>query len=503
MAAAALAMAEQVVAELRVRCETPPSMLREVAVEMAREMGAGLEKDGGSRVKMLLSYVDKLPTGREEGLFYGLDLGGTNFRVLKVQLGGNAKHVVDRDSREVGIPPHLMSGSSSELFGFIASELAKFVDDDEKCANISNGKKREIGFTFSFPVKQRSVASGTLVKWTKAFSINDAVGEDVVAELQTAMEKQGLDMHVAALINDAVGTLAGARYYDKDVVAGVIFGTGTNAAYVEKANAIPKWEGELPHSGDMVINMEWGNFFSSHLPITEYDQELDKESLNPGEQIYEKLTSGMYLGEIVRRVLLKISLQSAIFGDIDHTKLQTHFLLRTPHISAMHHDETSDLKIVAENFEQNLEITGTSLEARKLVVEICDIVATRAARLAAAGLAGILMKIGRDHSVEDQRSVIAIDGGLFEHYTKFRRCLETTLGELLGDEASKAVAIKHADDGSGIGAALIAASQSQYKNDLVAVKHADDGSGVKYAEDKRADDGSEIGAALIAASQSQ
>jgi hexokinase len=143
------------------------------------------------------------------------------------------------------------------------------------------------------------------------------------------------------------------------------------------------------------------------------------------------------------------------------------------------------------------------LEARKLVVEICDIVATRAARLAAAGLAGILMKIGRDHSVEDQRSVIAIDGGLFEHYTKFRRCLETTLGELLGDEASKAVAIKHADDGSGIGAALIAASQSQYKNDLVAVKHADDGSGVKYAEDKRADDGSEIGAALIAASQSQ
>lgn len=53
-------------------------------------------------------------------------------------------------------------------------------------------------------------------------------------------------------INDAVGTLAGARYYDKDVVAGVIFGTGTNAAYVEKANAIPKLEGELPNSGDMV-----------------------------------------------------------------------------------------------------------------------------------------------------------------------------------------------------------------------------------------------------------
>ncbi|KAF7035355.1 hypothetical protein CFC21_046247 [Triticum aestivum] len=398
---------------------------------MADEMCAGLEKEGGSRVKMLLSYVDKLPTGREEGLFYGLDLGGTNFRVLKVQLGGNDKHVISRESRELAIPPHLMSGSSSELFGFIASELAKFVADEEQGTSLSNGKTRELGFTFSFPVRQRSVASGTLVKWTKAFSIEDAVGKDVVAELQTAMQKQGLDMHVAALINDAVGTLAGARYYDEDVVAGVIFGTGTNAAYVEKANAIPKWEGELPNSGEM---------------------------------IYEKLTSGMYLGEIVRRVLLKLSLQSSIFGEIDRTKLKTHFHLRTPHISAMHHDNTPDLKIVEEKLKEILEIAGTSLETRKMLVEICDIVTRRAARLAAAGLAGILKKLGRDGSVDKRRSVIAIDGGLFEHYAKFSKCLEATLIELLGEESSKFVVVKHADDGSGIGAALIAASQSQYRN---------------------------------------
>jgi len=130
----------------------------------------------------------------------------------------------------------------------------------------------------------------------------------------------------------------------------------------------------------------------------------------------------------------------------------------------MHHDETPDLKIVAEILEENLEITGTSLETRKLVVEICDIVARRAARLAAAGLAGILKRLGRDCNAQEQRSVIAIDGGLFEHYTRFRECLESTLGELLGEEASKSVAVKHADDGSGIGAALIAASQSQYRN---------------------------------------
>jgi hypothetical protein len=34
-----------------------------------------------------------------------------------------------------------------------------------------------------------------------------------------------------------------------------------------------------------VINTEWGNFDSSCLPITEYDEALDEESLNPGEQV--------------------------------------------------------------------------------------------------------------------------------------------------------------------------------------------------------------------------
>lgn len=53
-------------------------------------------------------------------------------------------------------------------------------------------------------------------------------------------------------VNDTVGTLAGGRYSSPDVIAAVILGTGTNAAYVERAHAIPKWQGLLPKSGEMV-----------------------------------------------------------------------------------------------------------------------------------------------------------------------------------------------------------------------------------------------------------
>ena len=55
-----------------------------------------------------------MPFRRDEhGLFYALDLGGTNFRVIRVQLGGREKRVVKQQYQEVSIPPHLMVGTSA------------------------------------------------------------------------------------------------------------------------------------------------------------------------------------------------------------------------------------------------------------------------------------------------------------------------------------------------------------------------------------------------------
>ncbi|KAJ9183898.1 hypothetical protein P3X46_007697 [Hevea brasiliensis] len=458
------AKAMAILREFEDKCGTPIGKLHQVADAMTVEMHAGLASEGGSKLKMLISYVDNLPTGDEKGLFYALDLGGTNFRVLRVLLGGKEDRVVKQEFEEVSIPPYLMTGSSDALFDYIAEALAKFVATEGEGLHPSPGQQRELGFTFSFPVQQTSIASGTLIKWTKGFSIEDTFGQDVVGELTKAMERVGLDMRVAALVNDTIGTLAGGRYYKQDVIAAVILGTGTNAAYVERAQAIPKWHGLLPRSGEMVINMEWGNFRSSHLPLTEYDQALDVESLNPGEQIFEKIISGMYLGEIVRRVLLKMAQEAAFFGVDVPPKLEIPFILRTPHMSAMHHDTSSDLRVVGSKLKDILEVPNTSLKMRKAIVELCDIVATRGARLSAAGILGILKKLGRDtlRDGEKQKSVIALDGGLFEHYTKFRTSMESTLKELLGEEVSESIVIEHSNDGSGIGAALLAASHSQY-----------------------------------------
>ncbi|PIA55504.1 hypothetical protein AQUCO_00700061v1 [Aquilegia coerulea] len=429
---------------------------------MAADMRAGLVVDGGSDLKMILSYVNSLPTGNENGLIYALDLGGTNFRVLRVQLGGKDKRVLDTEFEQVSIPQGLMFSTTEELFDFIASGLAKFVRTEGGRFSLPHGSKREIGFTFSFPVKQTSIDSGILIKWTKGFAVSGTAGKDVVACLNEAMERQGLDMRVSALVNDTVATLAGARYWDDDVMVAVILGTGTNACYVERVDAIPKLRSQMSSSGSTIINTEWGAF-SNGLPLTEFDKDMDAASINPGEQIFEKTISGMYLGEIVRRVLLKMAEADALFGESVPEKLSTPFLLGTPDLCAMQQDYSSNLEAV-ESILNNAIGVRSNVNARKVVIEVCDTIVKRGGRLAGAGIVGILLKMEQDSKglIFGKRTVVAMDGGLYEHYPQYRKYLQDAVDELLGSEISRNVIIEHSKDGSGIGAALLAAANSKY-----------------------------------------
>ncbi|KAL1555212.1 Hexokinase-3 [Salvia divinorum] len=462
----------RVLEELEEGCATPVGRLRQVVDAMAVEMHAGLASEGGSKLKMLLTYVHNLPTGMEKGIYYALDLGGTNFRVLRVNLGGQRSTILDHDVERQPIPQHLMTSTIEELFDFIATKLKDFVGREENVSGISAEETRELGFTFSFPVKQNSSSSGTLIKWTKGFSIQDMVGRDVSQCLQEAMSRKGLNMQVASLVNDTVGTLALGHYHDQDTVASVIFGTGTNACYLERADAIIKCQGLLSTSGGMVVNMEWGNFWSSHLPRTSYDADLDCESPNPNDQGFEKMISGMYLGDIVRRVVLRMSQESDVFGPVS-SKLLVPFILRTPMIATMHEDDSPNLMEVARILRDTLQIPDVPLNVRKLVVKVCDVVTRRAARLAAAGIVGILKKIGRDGNggtasckakgggqSKMRRTVVAVEGGLYTNYTMFREYLNEAMGEILGEDVAEHVIIRVMDDGSGIGAALLAASHS-------------------------------------------
>lgn len=57
------ARAMAILREFEEKCGTPNSKLRQVADAMTVEMHAGLASEGGSKLKMIISYVDNLPTG--------------------------------------------------------------------------------------------------------------------------------------------------------------------------------------------------------------------------------------------------------------------------------------------------------------------------------------------------------------------------------------------------------------------------------------------------------
>lgn len=67
----------------------------------------------------------------------------------------------------------------------------------------------------------------------------------------------------------------------------------------------------------MLINTEWGAF-GEHgtldFVLTEFDRSIDNNSINPGKQLFEKMISGMYMGELTRLVLEKLVNEGLIFG---------------------------------------------------------------------------------------------------------------------------------------------------------------------------------------------
>ncbi len=98
-----------------------------------------------------------------------------------------------------------------------------------------------------------------------------------------------------------------------------------------------------------------------------------------------------------------------------------------------------------------MEVPQTTVEDRRIVKRVCELIGTRAARLSAAGVAALVTKINRLDGC-----TVAIDGSVFEHYPHFGNRMRDALYDLLGLTASNII-LEQARDGSGQGAALIAA----------------------------------------------
>jgi hexokinase len=465
-----------------------------------QQMDEGLSKTGAT-MSQIPTYVTAVPNGTEKGLYMAVDLGGTNFRVCSIQLHGNSTFSLTQS--KVAIPKELMVAKTShELFAFLAKQIELFlkthhedhyqshVERRASYVGFGNYKDEEVfslGFTFSFPVQQYGINKGTLIRWTKGFDIQETVGKDVCALLQKEIDALSLPVRVAALVNDTVGTLMARSYTSpgaQGTLLGAIFGTGTNGAYVEKLDKITKLKqggkgaGEIDDStGEMIVNTEWGSFDNhmSVLPDTSYDKDLDRESVNPGIQMFEKRVSGMFLGEILRRAIMDLVKDPSIplFSDEDSSRNDMHSTttiapdsllyqqwgLDTSFLSIASGDTSGGLKATRQTLDTDYGVSAASAEDAEAVRLIAMAIGKRAARLSAVAIAAVVITTNNlEKSAPDGIVDIGVDGSLVEFYPSFEDYIREALREIpqIGPQGEKRIRIGIAKDGSGVGAALIA-----------------------------------------------
>ncbi|KAB8271103.1 hexokinase [Aspergillus minisclerotigenes] len=424
--------------------------LRTVTDKFVTELENGLSSHG-NEIPMNITWATGKPTGQEQGTFITIDLGGTNLRVCKVELteelGG-----YEITQRKFKLPVQLRQGTVDDLWALIADKLEEFLESQY----IAKGTEAlPLAFTFSYPVTQDNIRHGVLQRWTKGFNISGVEGHDVVAQLEHVIAQRNLPLKIVALVNDTTGTLMATAYNDPQVKIGSIFGTGCNAAYIEDCGSIPKIASYgLPAGKEMAINTEYGAFDNSHsvLPRNMFDETIDSTSPRPGQQTYEKMVAALYLGELVRLIIFHLHHTTGLFAGCDLSRLDCIHSMESSFLSAMEGDPLDSMEETRALFREQFDIEP-KLRELKICRLVAEIVCTRAARLYACGIAAICKKKG----IESCH--VAVDGSAFSKYPLFKERAAAALPEILDwPYASKdLVTLCPAEDGSAVGAALIAA----------------------------------------------
>ncbi|CAK1555331.1 unnamed protein product [Leptosia nina] len=486
-----MGMAINHVPQIREECEVfhmSDKQIREIMNRLHNDLVKGLGKDthANSIVKCWITYIQDLPNGKERGKFLALDLGGTNFRVLIINLGENH---FDMQSKIYAIPNHIMTGTGVALFDHIAECLANFMKEHDVYK-----ERLALGFTFSFPLKQLGLTKGLLQRWTKGFSCSGVVGEDVVQGLKDAIARRGdlklsvmgilndatgtlmscahkephcrigiiigeltmistlsdVQIDICAILNDTTGTLMSCAWKNHNCKIGLIVGTGSNACYVEKTENCDLFDGE-PGKPELLINTEWGAFGDDgalDFVRTEFDREVDVKSINPGKQIQEKMISGMYMGELVRLALVKYTRMGLLFGGRGSDLLFQRGSFYTKYVSEIESDKPGDFTSCMEVLEE-LGLSHATEADMAGVRHVCECVSRRAAHLVSAGIATLLNKMN------EPRVTVGIDGSVYRFHPHFHTLMCEKIAQLVRPGIQFDLMLS--EDGSGRGAALVAA----------------------------------------------
>ena len=267
------------------------------------DMKAGLQGNGG--LPMIPTYLmdidrSKIKTDSKRIL---IDAGGTNFRSAVGYFNENGQVVID-DLVKTAMPATDRELSKEEFYTQIAKNIERLLP-----------QARNVGFCFSYSVDMGADVDGTVGKFSKGVKAPEVVGTRVGEETLAACKMlDGVDRRIV-ILNDTVATLLGGLAYSNEPFSaylGYIYGTGTNVCYVEDTANITKVK-QLPR-GRMLINTECGAF--SGFAQGDFDKASIARTADPDRQLFEKMTSGKYLSDILYEGLCVAQKEEVFVGKV-------------------------------------------------------------------------------------------------------------------------------------------------------------------------------------------
>jgi len=374
------------------------------------EMNRGLRGEDSS-LMMICTYISpegEIPPGEP---VIAVDAGGTNFRVALVRFDEKRMPVIDY------FKTYPMLGTERELYG------QEFFDTVSQYLLPVIDRSRKIGFCFSFPTEILPNKDGRLIMFDKEVRVRDVEGVNIGEQLLKILKKKGVaeDKNIV-LLNDTVATLLGGkasnpeRTYDSYI--GFILGTGTNTCYIEDNRNITKVPSVAMQEGFTIINIESGGF--DKVPRGEIDIRFDSSTDNPGAQKFEKMISGAYLGRLVLEIM-KIAAAEGLFSKEFAGRIREIRNLTTRDINEF---------TLSGHFDCGNEADEKD---RVILYYIIDSVLERAARLAAANLAGVMLKTGKGKN-PCLPVCVAAEGTTFHKSRLFKYKLDYYIKRFLNDE---------------------------------------------------------------------
>lgn len=363
------AVKQQVTELLRVNSMTADTLnLRTLMNLFLAQMRISLY-GGKASVAMLPTFLRPFGSLTEREPVVVAEITGKEIRVCLVSFAQGKPTITGADSFPV--PGREYPAPFSDLIYAVAELLAPLT-----------GQAERVALCLPFPVDFDGTGDGVIRSFPGSMSVSDYEGKPILADLTRELESRGISGKRLTLVSrpDAVLLAAGVSRPGMSRYLGLTWGSGVDVGFAAPGSIVLRWQG-IP-GGLMLFD---GGFSSAEcVPFGLADFGKDRDSYAPGRDLYLKMVSTEYLGDLFRIVMLQAAEKKLLTFSCSRNILSLTKLALPPVLEFLQ----------APQGDSMLARFCREPEDNEVAVAVGAAVLDRAARLVCANLAAVMMFTG-------------------------------------------------------------------------------------------------------------